>query len=73
MNDARLDRRPAAARPDSPERRVGARTPLIDGIEKVTGRARYTADLPFGPTLVGRVGPVYAGSEIAPWLEVREL
>ena len=55
MNDARLDRRPAAARPDSPERRVGARTPLIDGIEKVTGRARYTADLPFGPTLVGRI------------------
>ena len=24
---------------------VGRRTPLIDGIEKVTGRARYTADL----------------------------
>ncbi|HET9763270.1 MAG TPA: 4-hydroxybenzoyl-CoA reductase subunit alpha [Casimicrobiaceae bacterium] len=55
MNDARLDRRPSDARPDSPERRVGERTPLIDGIEKVTGRARYTADLPFGPTLVGRI------------------
>ncbi len=34
---------------------VGQRTPLIDGIEKVTGRARYTADLPFGETLVGRI------------------
>jgi 4-hydroxybenzoyl-CoA reductase subunit alpha len=34
---------------------VGARTPLVDGIEKVTGRARYTDDLPFGETLVGRI------------------
>src|SRR5450631_852168 len=42
---------PAASR----ERTVGQRTPLIDGIEKVTGRARYTADLPFGETLVGRI------------------
>src|SRR6202140_2675625 len=39
----------------SRERVVGQRTPLIDGIEKVTGRARYTADLPFGETLVGRI------------------
>ena len=36
-------------------RSVGVRTPLIDGIEKVTGRARYTADLPFGQALVGRI------------------
>ncbi|ODS98815.1 MAG: 4-hydroxybenzoyl-CoA reductase subunit alpha [Lautropia sp. SCN 69-89] len=28
---------------------------MIDGIEKVTGRARYTADLPFGETLVGKI------------------
>jgi len=35
---------------------IGQRTPLVDGIEKVTGRARYTADLPLGPTLVGRIG-----------------
>ena len=28
---------------------VGVRTPLIDGVDKVTGRARYTADLPLGP------------------------
>ncbi|MDE2397430.1 MAG: 4-hydroxybenzoyl-CoA reductase subunit alpha [Burkholderiales bacterium] len=34
---------------------VGQRMPLVDGIEKVTGRARYTADLPFGPVLVGRI------------------
>src|SRR5450755_3912348 len=39
----------------SRERTVGQRTPLIDGIEKVTGRARYTADLPFGQALVGRI------------------
>ena len=38
-----------------PTRSVGERTPLVDGIEKVTGRARYTADLPLGPTLVGRI------------------
>ena len=31
-------------RPNQP-RAIGQRTPLIDGIEKVTGRARYTADL----------------------------
>ena len=42
---------PAKAR----ERTVGQRTPLIDGIEKVTGRARYTADLPVGEALVGRI------------------
>ncbi|MGE3145589.1 MAG: 4-hydroxybenzoyl-CoA reductase subunit alpha [Pseudorhodoplanes sp.] len=29
--------------------------PLIDGIEKVTGRARYTADLDHADALVGRV------------------
>jgi 4-hydroxybenzoyl-CoA reductase subunit alpha len=34
---------------------VGQRTPLVDGIEKVTGRAHYTADLPFGQALVGRI------------------
>ena len=34
---------------------AGQRTPLIDGVEKVTGRARYTADLPCGEALVGRI------------------
>ncbi len=37
------------------ERSVGQATPLIDGIEKVTGRALYTADLPVGEALVGRI------------------
>ena len=31
------------------------RVPLIDGIEKVTGRARYTADLDHAGALVGRI------------------
>ncbi|MDP3082886.1 MAG: 4-hydroxybenzoyl-CoA reductase subunit alpha, partial [Rubrivivax sp.] len=49
----------AATTSDAPARSrghaAGQRTPLIDGIEKVTGRARYTADLPLGPTLVGAI------------------
>jgi 4-hydroxybenzoyl-CoA reductase subunit alpha len=45
----------SATRVGSRARTVGQRTPLLDGIEKVTGRARYTADLPFGETLVGRI------------------
>jgi 4-hydroxybenzoyl-CoA reductase subunit alpha len=39
-----------------PTHSIGQRTPLVDGIEKVTGRARYTADLPVGETLVGLIG-----------------
>jgi len=35
--------------------KVGFPTPLIDGIEKVTGRAKYTADLPALGALVGRI------------------
>ena len=35
---------------------VGVRTPLIDGVDKGSGRARYTADLPFPGALVGRIG-----------------
>ena len=34
---------------------VGAHVPLIDGIDKVTGRARYTADLAHNDALVGRI------------------
>ena len=34
---------------------VGVRQPLIDGIEKVTGRALYTADLPAAGALVGAI------------------
>jgi 4-hydroxybenzoyl-CoA reductase subunit alpha len=36
-------------------RRAGTATPLIDGVEKVTGRARFTADLPSSEALVGRI------------------
>ena len=32
---------------------AGKRQPLIDGVDKVTGRARYTADLPAQGALVG--------------------
>lgn len=40
--------------------------PLIDGIEKVTGRARYTADLDHADALVGRIfrSPVSHGDII---------
>lgn len=38
-----------------PAKMVGERLPLIDGIEKVSGVAKYTADLDFGEALVGRV------------------
>ena len=34
---------------------IGVHTPLIDGIEKVTGRARYTADIAAPGALVGRI------------------
>jgi 4-hydroxybenzoyl-CoA reductase subunit alpha len=52
---------PAAARPSGA---VGQRTPLVDGVEKVTGRAHYTADLPFAQALVGRIlrSPVAHGA-----------
>jgi len=36
-------------------RSAGTALPLIDGIEKVTGRAKFTADLPSREALVGRV------------------
>ena len=50
--DRKLKLRPAA---NKAERGVGARTPLVDGIEKVTGTARYTADLPANGALVGKI------------------
>lgn len=37
------------------QRTVGLRQPLIDGVEKVTGRALYTADLPARDALVGAI------------------
>ena len=40
---------PAAARP------AGRATPMVNGIDKVTGKARFTADLPHADALVGRI------------------
>jgi len=34
---------------------AGISMPLVDGIEKVTGRAQFTADLPLREALVGRI------------------
>lgn len=34
---------------------IGARTPLVDGVEKVTGKAKYTADIVVSGALVGRI------------------
>ena len=34
---------------------IGVRTPLVDGVDKVTGKARYTADIPRVDALVGRI------------------
>ena len=34
---------------------VGVRTPLIDGVDKVTGRAKYTADVTAADALSGRI------------------
>ncbi len=53
---------------DSEQPRAGV--PLIDGIEKVTGRAKYTADLDRADALVGRIlrSPISHG-EIA-WLDI---
>ena len=47
------DRGAVKADPQTPPRGVGARLPLVDGIEKVTGTARYTADIPVANCLVG--------------------
>ncbi|MBT4520123.1 MAG: hypothetical protein HOC23_08955, partial [Halieaceae bacterium] len=48
-----------------PNRAAGARLPLIDGIEKVTGKAKYTADLDAPDALVGVIlRSPYAHAEI---------
>jgi 4-hydroxybenzoyl-CoA reductase subunit alpha len=45
-------------------RSAGIATPLIDGVEKVTGRAKFTADLPAREALAGRIlrSPVAHGA-----------
>jgi 4-hydroxybenzoyl-CoA reductase subunit alpha len=45
----------APGRGDRIKHGAGDRIPLIDGIEKVTGNAKYTADLDAGNALVGRI------------------
>ncbi len=39
----------------TPNKAAGARIPLIDGVEKVTGKAEYTADLDDRDALVGAI------------------
>ncbi|MGB0127817.1 MAG: 4-hydroxybenzoyl-CoA reductase subunit alpha, partial [Rhodocyclaceae bacterium] len=41
--------------PAAAPRKVGTRLPFVDGVEKVTGTARYTADLPANGALVGKI------------------
>lgn len=48
-----------------PNKAAGARIPLVDGIEKVTGKAEYTADLDARGALVGAIlRSPYAHAEI---------
>lgn len=52
MKHERLPAREAAP----PTHSIGRRQPLIDGVDKVAGRAQYTADLPCPDALVGCIG-----------------
>ena len=47
---------PPAREPAPPTHSIGVPRPLVDGADKVSGRALYTADLPFPGALVGRIG-----------------
>ena len=47
---------PAPRDPAPPTHSIGLPRPLVDGLDKVSGRALYTADLPFAGALVGRIG-----------------
>ncbi|HJL57514.1 MAG TPA: molybdopterin cofactor-binding domain-containing protein, partial [Arenicellales bacterium] len=48
-----------------PNQAVGARLPLVDGIDKVTGKAKYTADLDAPDALIGAIlRSPYAHAEI---------
>ncbi|MDP7604127.1 MAG: 4-hydroxybenzoyl-CoA reductase subunit alpha [Alphaproteobacteria bacterium] len=40
---------------EAPAKTIGQRLPLVDGPEKTTGRAEYSADLPAPDALVGRI------------------
>lgn len=52
----KADAVPATREAAPPTHSIGLPQPLVDGIDKVTGRARYTADLPCTGALVGRIG-----------------
>jgi CO/xanthine dehydrogenase Mo-binding subunit len=41
--------------PSHPFRIIGRRTPKVDAIEKVTGRAQFGADVPLPRLLMGKV------------------
>jgi len=45
-----------ARAPAPPTHSIGLPRPLVDGADKVSGRALYTADLPFPGAWVGRIG-----------------
>ena len=49
------DRKVVTLKPATEPRGVGARLPFVDGVEKVTGTARYTADLPADGALFGKI------------------
>lgn len=51
------ERKPLIMKPSigKTPRGVGARLPFVDGVDKVTGMARYTADLPAAGALVGKI------------------
>ncbi|WP_332675587.1 4-hydroxybenzoyl-CoA reductase subunit alpha [Aromatoleum sp.] len=71
MNAPDRDLRRAGGTTDAP-RGVGVRMPLIDGVEKVNGTARYTADLPAQGALVGKIlRSPYAHAELLE-VDVRE-
>ena len=61
--------------PAPPTHSIGLPRPLVDGPDKVSGRALYTADLPFPGALVGRIGlsrvpPGRTGISSRHWLGV---
>ena len=55
MSPATPSPQTAPGRGDKINHGAGDRIPLIDGIEKVTGTAKYTADLDHSGALVGRI------------------
>ena len=64
VEEASRDSRPEVTQPQRPAHVIGRPLPLIDTVEKVTGGAAYTADLP-AHALIGRIfRSPYAHAEI---------